>query len=93
MANPKEKCVKKCTPSMVDFSKLSFSVWMRCPKHVSFCFHISTSNVHGGLISSSTDLFVTEGGRRLCFHPCLSVSVSICLSACRISQKVLSGFR
>ena len=67
---------------MVDFSRLSFSVWMRCPKHVGFCFHISTSHVHGGLISSSTDLFVTEGGRRLCFHPCLSVSLCLSVSVC-----------
>ena len=31
--------------------------------------------------------FATEGGRRICFHPFLSVSVS------RISQKVVDGFR
>ena len=34
-----------------------FSAHMMCPKYGSFCLSISTSNVHGGVIYSSSDLF------------------------------------
>ena len=30
---------------------------------------------------------------RLCIHPCLFVSISVCLSVIMITQKVMDGFR
>ena len=50
--------VPSTIPSKIDFSRLSCSAPMMCPKYDSFCFSISASNIHGGLNNSSTVSFM-----------------------------------